>query len=240
MTEVLLCFLCWLQDTSYCHWWIKSKLTENQRIISKAEGPTYWCLSIVVVPKPNKKVSICVDLTQLNNYVRRKTQFAIRRPYPAQLSNVKVFSKLDTNSGFWKIKLSKQPALLITFIILILPVRRFYFNQLPFSILSAPELLQQCVSTALEGLTGVTCLRHYNIFIHRSRTGWMLDYCTWMATKISSHVQQREVCFHKVREIPRLWHWPRRHKARPREGMSNTRHERAQISKWAWMISRHV
>ena len=40
---------------------------EKQNIISKVEGPSDWCAGMVVVPKPNKKVRICVDLTRLNN-----------------------------------------------------------------------------------------------------------------------------------------------------------------------------
>ena len=53
---------------------IKAELTrmENQQIISKVEGPTDWCSGMVVVPKPNKKVCICVDLTLLNKYIRRE------------------------------------------------------------------------------------------------------------------------------------------------------------------------
>ena len=53
---------------------VKAELTkmENQQIISKVEGPTNWCSGMVVVPKPNKKVCICVDLTNLCKCVRRE------------------------------------------------------------------------------------------------------------------------------------------------------------------------
>ena len=53
---------------------VKAELTrmENQQIISKVEGPTDWCSGMVVVPKPNKKVRICVDLTHLIKCVRRE------------------------------------------------------------------------------------------------------------------------------------------------------------------------
>ena len=45
---------------------------ETLRVISKIEEPTEWCFSMVVVPKPNGTVRICVDLTRLNESVRRE------------------------------------------------------------------------------------------------------------------------------------------------------------------------
>ena len=107
---------------------VKAELTrmENQQIISKVEGPTDWCSGMVVVPKPNKKVHICVDLTHLNKCVRRERYILPSVDHTlARLSNAKVFSKLDANSGFWQIELFKQSALLITFIT---PFGRFCFN----------------------------------------------------------------------------------------------------------------
>ena len=43
---------------------------ERENIITRFEGPIDWCASIVVVPKPNNKVRICVDLTQSNKCVK--------------------------------------------------------------------------------------------------------------------------------------------------------------------------
>ena len=53
---------------------VKSELErmEKETIILKVEGPTDWCAGMVVVPKSNKKVRICVDLTQLNKCVKRE------------------------------------------------------------------------------------------------------------------------------------------------------------------------
>ena len=82
----------------------------------------------------------------------------------AQLSNAKNFSKIDANSGFWQIELSKQSTLLTTFIT---PFGRFCFNRLPFGISSAPELFQKRMSFALEGLEGVICLMD-DILVHGS------------------------------------------------------------------------
>ena len=76
---------------------------EKLGVISKINSPTDWCAGMVVVPKSNGKVRICVDLTRLNDSVCRE-----RHPLPAvdqtlaQLAGAKIFSKLDANSGFGK------------------------------------------------------------------------------------------------------------------------------------------
>ena len=61
-------------------------------------------------------------------------------------------SKLDANSGFWQIPLSKDYRELATFIT---PFGHYCFNKLPFGISSAPEHFQ---SNLLDGLAGVLCL----------------------------------------------------------------------------------
>ena len=72
----------------------------------------------------------------------------------AQLSGAKLFSKLDTNSGFWQVPLAKCSRLLTTFIT---PFGRYCFNRLPFGISSAPEIFQKKMSAVLEGIPGVLC-----------------------------------------------------------------------------------
>ena len=95
-------------------------------MITRARQPTKWCAGMVVVPKENGKVRICVDLTHLNRSVLRE-----RHPLPAvekslaQLAGAKVFSTLDANSGFWHIPLDRDSALLTTFIT---PFGRYCFH----------------------------------------------------------------------------------------------------------------
>ena len=73
-----------------------------------------------VVPKPNGNVSVCVDLTKLNKSVCRECHIlpSVEETL-AQLSNAKVFSKLDANSKFWQVRLDNtSSSLLTTFITL--------------------------------------------------------------------------------------------------------------------------
>ncbi|XP_064468610.1 uncharacterized protein K02A2.6-like [Ornithodoros turicata] len=128
---------------------------ERLGVISRVEEATEWCAPMVVVPKRNGKVRICVDLTELNRFVLREWY-----PIPSvehtlgRLSGAKVFSKIDANAGFWQVPLSSDSRLLTTFIT---PFGRFCFNRLPFRISSAPEHFQRRMTEVLEGLPGVIC-----------------------------------------------------------------------------------
>ena len=48
------------------------KRMEQLGVIRKVDIPTKWCVGMVVVPKGNNKVRICVDLTKLNKCVCRE------------------------------------------------------------------------------------------------------------------------------------------------------------------------
>lgn len=136
---------------------------EKSGVITKMNQPTEWCASMVVVPKTNGRVRICVDLSKLNKSVRRE-----RHPLPAvdqtlaQLAGARLFTKLDANSGFWQIPLASASSLLTTFIT---PFGRYRFNRLPFGIASAPEHFQRRMSEALTGLEGTVCMMD-DILIH--------------------------------------------------------------------------
>ena len=129
---------------------------ERMGVIAKVEQPTEWCSGMVVVPKSNSRVRICMDLTKLNLSVKRERHpLSAVDPTLAQLAGARVFTKLDANLGFWQIPPSISSALLTTFIT---PFGRFYFRRLPFGISSAPEHFQRRMTEALTGLTGTVCL----------------------------------------------------------------------------------
>lgn len=134
---------------------VKQELQDMERlgVISPVTEPTPWCAGMVVVPKQSGKVRICVDLKPLNESVLREVH-----PLPAvdttlaKLSGAKIFSKLDHNSGFWQVPLSRESRLLTTFLT---PWGRFAFNKLPFGISSAPEYFQKKMSDLFSGIDGV-------------------------------------------------------------------------------------
>ncbi|UYV75047.1 K02A2.6-like [Cordylochernes scorpioides] len=136
---------------------VKEQLEEMTRlgVIESVEEPTEWCAGMVAVSKPGGKIRICVDLTKLNQYIRRENY-----PLPAtehilgQLGNACYFSKLDANSGFWQFGLAKESQKLTTFIT---PFGRFFFKRIPFGITSAPEIFQRKITQLLGKIEGVVC-----------------------------------------------------------------------------------
>ena len=145
---------------------------ESLGIISKVDTPTPWCAGMAVVPKKDKTVRICVDLKPLNQSVLRETHPLLKVDDTlAQLTNAKVFSKLDANSGFWQIPLAEKSWHLTTFLTsfghfwrshhlttFLAPFGCFCFNKMPFGISSAPEHFQKQMNEILSGLPGVVCL----------------------------------------------------------------------------------
>ena len=88
---------------------------------------------------------------------------SMRKPSPTNnrhnictdnLASACYFSRLDANSGFWQIKLSKRSKPLTTFIT---PLGRYCFDVLLFGISSGSGKFQKCMSQILEGLNGVEC-----------------------------------------------------------------------------------
>ena len=132
------------------------KRLQNLGVIMPVDDPTDWCAPVVVIPKSNGQVRLCVDLTKLNQVVRRERHIlpSVEQTL-GQMAGAKIFSKLDANSGFHQIPLDKQSTLLTTFIT---PFGRFCYNRLPFGISSAPEYYQRMMSQVLDGLPGVACL----------------------------------------------------------------------------------
>ncbi|RXN13010.1 GTPase IMAP family member 8-like protein [Labeo rohita] len=80
-------------------------------VISRVEEPTDWCAGMVVVPKKSGAVRICVDLSKLNESVRRKKYIlpSVEQTL-GMLAGAQIFSKLDANMGFWQIPLSEESA----------------------------------------------------------------------------------------------------------------------------------
>ncbi|XP_054259732.1 uncharacterized protein K02A2.6-like [Macrosteles quadrilineatus] len=120
----------------------------NMEVITPVDHATPWCSPMVVVPKKDSgNVRICVDLSKLNQSVRRQLHPIPGIEYTiAQIKGATVFSKLDANHGFWQIPLEEKSQDLTTFLT---PWGRFKFKVLPFGITSAPEYFQKRIHAAL-------------------------------------------------------------------------------------------
>ena len=89
---------------------------EKLNVISKVDEPTKWVNSIVVVPKPNGVLRICLDPRDLNKVINREHYKMITlEEVTSQLSAAQCFTVLHATSGYWAMRLSKESSILTTF-----------------------------------------------------------------------------------------------------------------------------
>ena len=85
---------------------------------------------MVIVPKADKDIRICVDLTKLNRHIDRPI-YPTTAPYDA-VSNIKpgckYFTKLDAKHGYWQIPIEEKSQHLTTFLT---PWGRYKFLRAP-------------------------------------------------------------------------------------------------------------
>ena len=126
---------------------------ERREIVVRVTTPTSWISSMVVVPKPNGTLRICLDpkdLIVLSNeriipcLPSKKLRLGSMEPI--------VFTVLDVACGFWHVALDERSSFLTTFNT---PFGRYRWKRMPFGIKSAPEIFQRKMHELIEGLNGV-------------------------------------------------------------------------------------
>ena len=90
---------------------------ENLGIIQRITKPTDWCSPIVIAPKKNGAIRLCVDLRRLNKAITRE-RFTIPtvEEVLGKVSGAQIFSLLDAKHGFWQVPLAEDSQELTTFI----------------------------------------------------------------------------------------------------------------------------
>ena len=75
-----------------------------------------WCNSYDLVPKPNGKLRLCLDLAKLNHALTRPVHrgSTLNEIFP-KLNNLKYVSLIDVSPGYHNIKLDKRSSYLTTF-----------------------------------------------------------------------------------------------------------------------------
>ena len=86
-------------------------------IIESVEGPTPWVSPVVVVPKQNGEIRLCVDMRRANEAIIRE-----RHPIPTvddvlhSPNQSTVFSKLDLKWEYHQIELEPASRSITTFV----------------------------------------------------------------------------------------------------------------------------
>ena len=137
---------------------LRSKVEEKVKelidleIREPAAGPTPWVNPVVVVPKSQGDIRLCIDMRRANEAILRE-----RHPIPTvdeilqSLNGSKVFSKLDLRWGYHQLELTDDSRGITTFVT---HCGLFRYKRLLFGVNSASEQYQHEVQTALAGIDG--------------------------------------------------------------------------------------
>ena len=134
---------------------LKETLTQltKQDITQPVREPTPWISSMVVVPKRNGSLRICLDPKDLNRAIQcHHYPLPTIEDIATRLHGTKMFTVVDVKNGFWHVVLDEQSSYLTTFHT---PFGRYRWKQIPFGIYSAPEIFQRRMHEMIEGLQGV-------------------------------------------------------------------------------------
>lgn len=134
---------------------LKLKLDEmvSQNIIIPVEEPTDWVHPVVIAPKANGDIRVCMDPRSLNKFIRRETfEIPTHESLFSELSGAKCFTLLDASSAFLQIPLDRESSLLCT---ITTPFGGYRYLRLPYGLSSAPERFQRFMSDTLRRLKGV-------------------------------------------------------------------------------------
>ncbi|KAK3928666.1 hypothetical protein KUF71_016890 [Frankliniella fusca] len=131
------------------------KQLEKDHIIEKVDqiSPDCWVSNIVIVEKPNGKIRICLDPSDLNEVI-------LRQPHPIptiselseRLNHKKFYSLLDLRDGFYHIELDEGSRNKCCFST---PFGTFRFLRCPFGVASAPEMFQRINESVFGGIPNI-------------------------------------------------------------------------------------
>ncbi|XP_059087688.1 uncharacterized protein LOC131884068 [Tigriopus californicus] len=127
------------------------KMVDSRIIEPVGDIPTPWCHPLVVVPKPDGSLRLCVDLTRLNTEVVRSIH-PIKTPAEAICGfkpRDKYFIKLDLVKGYWQMPLAKESQELTTFIT---PFGKYRFLRSPMGFISTGDSFSYRGDVAMSGL----------------------------------------------------------------------------------------
>lgn len=133
---------------------MKLRLQEKRKIIESVEFSD-TVNGLIVIPKGNNDVRLCVDMRQSNKAIRC-TQYPMPtfEDFTARLHGAKVFSKLDLQEAYHHFELDEPSRELTTFMTRD-GLKRY--TRLMFGVNCAPGYFQKFMDQKLAGIKGVKC-----------------------------------------------------------------------------------
>lgn len=148
---------------------VRSKLDEkldeleNMDVIEKVRGPSRWVSPIVVVPKKNADIRICVDMRRANEAViRERYQIPTVDEILQDLNQSRVYSKLDIKWAYHQLELTPDSREITTFMT---PRGLYRYKRLLFGVSCAPEMYNKIIQQTLGDLPGVNAI-YDDVVVH--------------------------------------------------------------------------
>lgn len=165
--------------------------------ITRINEPTEWVSQTVVTRKKNGKIRLCLDPLELNKVlIRERYTLPTMDDVLHEMTNSKVFSKLDLTCGYWHVKLDYNSSLLTTFQTC---HGRYRFLRLPFGLSVSAEIFQVKLIDAIDDLEGVACVAD-DIIVHGrtttehdERMNIFLDRCRLRGIKLNKEKSEFNV-----------------------------------------------
>lgn len=86
---------------------------QNNDIIEEAVGRTTWVSPLVVVPKQNGSIRLCVDMREVNKaIIRERFMLPTIDDVLLEIRKATFFSKLDISNVFHQIELTQESRML--------------------------------------------------------------------------------------------------------------------------------
>ena len=136
---------------------LKRELNRLERggMIVPVTTPTEYCAPIVIAPKKDGGIRMCVDFTKLNKSVRREL-YQTSTPAECVTSIVKYdakwFSVFDAAKGYNQCPLDEESRPLTTFIT---PFGRYMWTRAPFGISSISEFFNRRMDECFRDIPGI-------------------------------------------------------------------------------------
>lgn len=165
---------------------LREKLDEmiENDIIEECDSP--WSAPVILVPKGDNDVRVCVDYRRLNEITKPD-----RYPLPRiddllhQAKAMPYMSTIDLQSGYWQILVQLKDQDKTSFVS---PFGTFRFKRMPFGLRNAPATFQRLMDKFIQGLKAKSVLSYLDDLICRS-----FSFC--------AHIEDIREVFEKLRKF---------------------------------------
>ena len=136
---------------------VESEIQKLKRedIIEKipADTPTDWVSPVVIVPKQDNNIRLCVDIRAASTAIKRtKQSIPTVEAVSLELNGASIFLKLDLSQAYHQLQLSPTSRHITTFCT---RVGLYRYKRLNYGTNAAAELFQHSLQETLQGIKGV-------------------------------------------------------------------------------------